>query len=81
MTGHLIFVKTYFEKAEKREILKEGLENRRQPAVPEAPPLVTALQEQAGLKLESRKVPVDGLVVDHAEPPTANRTSLNGHPL
>jgi uncharacterized protein (TIGR03435 family) len=38
-----------------------------------APPdLFTAIQEQLGLKLEAAKVPVDVLVVDHVEHPSAN---------
>jgi len=41
-------------------------------ALPEAPALVTALQEQLGLRLESAKGPVDVLVIDHAEQPDAN---------
>jgi uncharacterized protein (TIGR03435 family) len=36
------------------------------------PSLFTAIQEQLGLRLEGRKVPVDMLVVDSAEPPSAN---------
>jgi uncharacterized protein (TIGR03435 family) len=42
-------------------------------SVSDGPSLPTALQEQLGLRLESRKGPVDVLVVDHAEKvPTDN---------
>jgi uncharacterized protein (TIGR03435 family) len=39
---------------------------------PNAPSLFTALQEQIGLRLEPQKKPVDVLVIDHAEQPSAN---------
>jgi uncharacterized protein (TIGR03435 family) len=32
-----------------------------------APDFITAIEEQLGLKLEKKKVPVDMVVVDHAE--------------
>jgi uncharacterized protein (TIGR03435 family) len=38
----------------------------------DAPTLFSALQEQIGLKVESRKGPVEVLVIEHAERPTAN---------
>jgi len=36
------------------------------------PSLFTALQEQLGLRLESTKAPVDTIVIDHVELPSAN---------
>ena len=39
---------------------------------PDGPSIFTALQEQLGLKLESSKAPVDAIVIDHIEKPSAN---------
>ncbi len=37
------------------------------PTATDGPTIFTALQQQLGLKLESRKVPVEILVIDHVE--------------
>lgn len=42
-------------------------EERLSTALTDGPTIFTALQEQLGLKLESRKVPVEILVIDHVE--------------
>ena len=39
---------------------------------PSAPSIFSALQEQLGLRLEATKVPVNMIVIDHAEKPDAN---------
>jgi uncharacterized protein (TIGR03435 family) len=36
------------------------------------PSLFTAVQEQLGLKLETGKAPIEMLVIDHIEKPSAN---------
>lgn len=49
-------------------------ENTRPPAggAPEGPSVFTAIQEQLGLRLRSQKTPVQVLVIDRAEKPSAN---------
>jgi uncharacterized protein (TIGR03435 family) len=42
------------------------------PAGPDAPGLLTALQEQLGLRLEAQKGPVQVVVIEHLEPPSPN---------
>jgi bla regulator protein BlaR1 len=41
-------------------------------SVPDGPSIFTAVQEQLGLKLESGKAPVDAIIIDHIERPSAN---------
>jgi len=40
--------------------------------VPDGPSLFTALQEQMGLKLEAKKIPVQVLIIDRADLPSEN---------
>jgi uncharacterized protein (TIGR03435 family) len=42
------------------------------PPAASGPSIFTALQEQLGLKLESQKLPVDVIVIDHIQQPSPN---------
>jgi len=53
--------------------LKPGVEKVEPPADSQTgPSIFTALQETLGLKLETKKVTVGAVVIDHAEKPSAN---------
>ncbi len=42
------------------------------PEAPLGPSLYTVVQQELGLRLESRKIPIEVLVIDKAEKPTEN---------
>jgi bla regulator protein blaR1 len=42
------------------------------PPPPQGPSLFSAVEQQLGLKLEAKKAPVDVIVIDHIEQPSAN---------
>ena len=50
----------------------EGSPDSVPPPDPQGQTILTALKEQLGLKIESRRVPVDVIVIDHLERPSAN---------
>jgi uncharacterized protein (TIGR03435 family) len=52
--------------------MQDEMQSGESAASADGPSLFTALQEQAGVRVESRKVPVDVLVVDRAEMPSEN---------
>jgi uncharacterized protein (TIGR03435 family) len=54
------------------EFVGENLPPGQEDSTPEVPPLVTAVQDQLGLKLEPATAPFDTVVIDHAERPTEN---------
>ncbi len=41
-------------------------------AIPDGPPIFLALREQLGLKLETKRAPVDFFVIEHLEKPSGN---------
>ena len=56
----------------KAEMLPPGSSGGAPPPEAEGPSIFTALQEQLRLKLVAEKQPVDVIVIDHLEQPTAN---------
>jgi bla regulator protein blaR1 len=59
--------------SEEQRVKQAGQHEPDQPSPdPNAPPLVTAVQEQLGLKLEPQTAAVPVIVIDHAEAPSGN---------
>ncbi|HKD07817.1 MAG TPA: M56 and DUF3738 domain-containing protein [Bryobacteraceae bacterium] len=56
------------------DAVRNPAEEKESPAVsdPSGPSMFSALQEQLGLRLEARKVPVEIVAIDHVERPSAN---------
>jgi uncharacterized protein (TIGR03435 family) len=50
----------------------EVVEECRRSDSDDRPSIFTAVQEQLGLKLEPGRAPIDVLVIDHIEKPSAN---------
>src|SRR6478735_8914868 len=50
----------------------EGSSDPVPPPDPQGQTILTALNEQLGLKIESRMAPVDVIVIDHIQRPSAN---------
>ena len=59
-------------KYERDSTLPAGVDVREPAPRLEGPAIFSALQEQLGLKLESRKAPVEFLIIDHVEKPAEN---------
>jgi bla regulator protein blaR1 len=74
LNGSYAFNLHWTPASDELERLKQGGEEQAVPqtADPNGPSLITALQEQLGLKLEPQTESVQVLVIDHAEAPSEN---------
>ena len=69
----LVFAPPSAQPAPYAERVPSDATSPRTTATPDADvPLLTALEEQLGLKLEPRRAPVEVLVIDHVDPPSPN---------
>jgi uncharacterized protein (TIGR03435 family) len=75
LAGKYDFTLTWGPDDNRPPTLAGGASNDSSPSVASdsnGPPLLTAIQEQLGLKLESGKGPVEVIVIDHIERPSGN---------
>jgi uncharacterized protein (TIGR03435 family) len=71
LTGRYNFTLTWTP--DDSQYFRTGMKPVRPSATADAPPdLFTAINQQMGMKLHTAKVPVDVLVIDHVEKPSAN---------
>jgi uncharacterized protein (TIGR03435 family) len=73
LTGNYDYTLSFApDESMKAAVLPPGSSGGAPPPEAEGPSIFTALQEQLGLKLVAQKEPVDVIVIDHMEQPTAN---------